>query len=97
MRRKIRILLVEDEEAIRAGLRDVLVFHGYDVDSAADGNAGLDKALSGGFDLILLDIMLPGVAVLAGRPRRICARGKDGAAGTGPGSFRPLEPGDWCA
>mgnify|MGYP000166842850 CR=1 FL=1 len=61
MQRKIRILIVEDEEAIRAGLRDVLVFHAYDVDCAADGNAGLDKALSGDFDLILLDIMLPGI------------------------------------
>jgi len=61
MQRKLRILIVEDEEAIRTGLRDVLVFHGYEVDCAADGNEGLDKALSGGFDLILLDIMLPGM------------------------------------
>ena len=61
MQRKIRILIVEDEEAIRTGLSDVLVFHGYAVDCAADGNEGLDKALSGGFDLILLDIMLPGI------------------------------------
>ena len=61
MQRRIRILICEDEEAIRAGLRDVLVFHGYDVDCAADGNTGLDKALGGGFDLILLDIMLPGM------------------------------------
>jgi len=61
MQRKLRILIVEDEEAIRTGLGDVLVFHGYEVDCAADGNEGLDKALSGGFDLILLDIMLPGM------------------------------------
>jgi len=61
MQRKIRILIVEDEEAIRSGLSDVLVFHGYEVDCAADGNEGLDKALSGSFDLILLDIMLPGM------------------------------------
>jgi len=61
MQRKIRILIVEDEEAIRTGLMDVLVFHGYEVDYAADGNDGLRKALSGGFDLILLDVMLPGV------------------------------------
>jgi two-component system response regulator RegX3 len=61
MQRKIRILIVEDEEAIRTGLMDVLVFHGYEVDCAADGNAGLDKALGGSFDLILLDIMLPGM------------------------------------
>jgi DNA-binding response OmpR family regulator len=52
---------VEDEEAIRTGLIDVLVFHGYEVDSAATGPDGLDKALTGKFDLVLLDIMLPGM------------------------------------
>jgi two-component system response regulator RegX3 len=52
---------VEDEEAIRTGLIDVLVFHGYDADSAATGPDGLEKALTGKFDLILLDIMLPGM------------------------------------
>jgi len=57
----MRILVVEDEEAIRTGLIDVLVFHGYDVDSAATGPNGLEKALTGKFDLILLDIMLPGM------------------------------------
>jgi len=61
MNRQIRILVVEDEEAIRTGLIDVLVFHGYEADSAATGPAGLDKALTGKFDLILLDIMLPGM------------------------------------
>ena len=61
MQRKIRLLIVEDEEAIRAGLIDVFVYHGYDVDFAADGPVGLDKALSGRFDLILLDVMLPGM------------------------------------
>ncbi len=61
MTRKLSILVVEDETAIRDGLIDVLVYHGYDVDSAATGPAGLEKALSGRFDLILLDIMLPGL------------------------------------
>jgi len=61
MDKPLRILIVEDEEAIRTGLADVLVFHGYDVDSAAEGLVGLDKALTGRFDLILLDIMLPGM------------------------------------
>ena len=61
MNRQIRILVVEDEEAIRTGLIDVLVFHGYETDSAATGPEGLDKALTGTFDLILLDIMLPGM------------------------------------
>ncbi len=61
MNRKLRILIVEDEEAIRTGLMDVFVFHGYEVDYAADGREGLEKALSGSFDLILLDVMLPGM------------------------------------
>jgi two-component system alkaline phosphatase synthesis response regulator PhoP len=61
MTRKARILVVEDEAAIRHGLLDVLVFHGYDVDAASDGPGGLEKALSGKFDLILLDVMLPGL------------------------------------
>jgi len=61
MNRQIRILIVEDEEAIREGLIDVLVFHGYTVDSAANGPDGLEKAQSGKFDLVLLDIMLPGM------------------------------------
>ena len=60
-KRSINILIVEDEEAIRSGLIDVFVFHGYEVDSAATGPEGLEKALTGKFDLILLDIMLPGM------------------------------------
>ncbi len=61
MGRQISILVIEDEEAIREGLIDVLVFHKYGVDSAATGPEGLEKALTGKFDLILLDIMLPGM------------------------------------
>jgi len=54
-----KLLIVEDEVAIRTGLTDVFVFHGYDVDAADDGKEGLSKALSGRFDMILLDVMLP--------------------------------------
>lgn len=61
MTRPIRVLVVEDEAAIREGLIDVLVFHGYEVDSAAEGPEGLEKALTGRYDLVLLDIMLPGI------------------------------------
>jgi DNA-binding response OmpR family regulator len=59
MQRKLRILIVEDEVAIREGLIDVFVYHGYNVDFSADGAEGLEKALTGQFDLILLDVMLP--------------------------------------
>ena len=61
MNKKIKLLIVEDEEAIRSGLMDLFVYHGYAVDYADDGHAGLEKSLSGAFDLILLDVMLPGV------------------------------------
>ena len=58
---KAKILIVEDEIAIRTGLVDILVFHGYEVDFAEHGEAGLSKALTGLFDLVLLDVMLPGI------------------------------------
>jgi two-component system response regulator RegX3 len=56
------ILIIEDEAAIRTGLTDALVYHGYRVDGVGDGTQGLGKALSGKFDLILLDLMLPGTS-----------------------------------
>lgn len=58
---KLRLLIVEDEQAIRSGLVDLFVFHGYAVEAAGDGREGLRLALSGCYDLILLDVMLPGV------------------------------------
>jgi two-component system response regulator RegX3 len=61
MTQKARILIVEDETAIRTGLVDIFVYHGYEVDFAEHGEEGLSKALSGLFDLILLDVMLPGI------------------------------------
>ena len=57
---KPRILVVEDEAAIRDGLVDVLVYHGFAVDAVGDGRDGLQKALSGQYELLLLDVMLPG-------------------------------------
>jgi len=59
LQQKIRLLIVEDEQAIRNGLIDVFVYHGYEVTAHADGQEGLDAALDGDFDLILLDVMLP--------------------------------------
>jgi len=61
MQKKTKILIVEDEIAIREGLIDVFIYHGYDVDFSGDGTQGLQKALTGSFDLILLDVMLPGI------------------------------------
>ena len=59
MQRKPKILIVEDEPAIRTGLVDVFVYHGHAVEWADDGERGLALALSGAFDLVLLDVMLP--------------------------------------
>ena len=57
--RKGRLLLVEDEEGLVMTLGDRLRSEGYEFDSASDGSTGLAKALEGGWDLILLDVMLP--------------------------------------
>jgi DNA-binding response OmpR family regulator len=54
-----RLLLVEDEPALARGLSDTLRAQGFDVQVAADGQRGLDMAVSLRPDLILLDIMLP--------------------------------------
>jgi two-component system response regulator RegX3 len=54
-----RVLVIEDEEPIRVGLCDVLVFHGLLPSSASDGAEGLQKALEGSFDLLMVDVMLP--------------------------------------
>ena len=55
-----KVLLVEDEEAIRLFIGDSLRNEGYSVDYASDGNEGLTKATSLPVDVIILDVMLPG-------------------------------------
>lgn len=57
-----KILLVEDEEKLARVVELELRYEGYEVEKAFDGRAGLDKALSGEFDLVLLDIMLPALS-----------------------------------
>jgi DNA-binding response OmpR family regulator len=56
---KTRILIVEDEPAMVAGLRDNFEYEGYDVISAADGAEGLERALADNPDLVVLDVMMP--------------------------------------
>ena len=58
--KKRRILIVEDEPGIALGLEDDLKMEGYEVEVLADGNAACRRALEYTFDLILLDVMLPG-------------------------------------
>jgi DNA-binding response OmpR family regulator len=57
-----KILIVEDELSMIKGLKDNLEFEGYEVDTAMEGRSGLQKILQSGYDLILLDIMLPEVS-----------------------------------
>ena len=56
-----KILIVEDEVAIADLERDYLELSGFDVEVANDGEAGLAEALRGDYNLVILDLMLPGV------------------------------------
>ena len=63
----MRLLIVEDEQGMAEGLRALLEKQGYVTDLAFDGDSGLDNGLTGLYDLIILDIMLPkrdGLSVL---------------------------------
>ena len=57
-----RILIVEDEEKLARFIELELLHEGYAVEKAADGRDGLEKAQAGGVDLVLLDVMLPGMS-----------------------------------
>lgn len=54
-----RILIVEDEAAMLSGLKDNLEIEGYEVDTADNGQTGLEKIQQNPYDLVLLDVMLP--------------------------------------
>jgi DNA-binding response OmpR family regulator len=58
----VKILIIEDEPSMLSGLHDNLEFEGYNVDSANRGDEGCVKILKGNYDLILLDVMLPGMS-----------------------------------
>ena len=57
----MRILVVEDEKRLAQNLQELLRREGYTVDVSNDGVSGLDNALSGIYDLLVLDVMLPGL------------------------------------
>jgi two-component system alkaline phosphatase synthesis response regulator PhoP len=71
-----RILLVEDEPGLVLTLSDLLAAEGYEVESATDGPTGLARAANGQFDLVILDVMLPGKNGLE-VCRELRQRGKD--------------------
>ncbi|MBP3575839.1 MAG: sigma-54-dependent Fis family transcriptional regulator [Paludibacteraceae bacterium] len=54
-----KILIIDDERAIRNTLKEILEFEGYTVEVAENGRAGLDRALTGAYDLIFTDIKMP--------------------------------------
>ena len=69
-----RVLVVEDEDPIREGLSDLFEQSGFDVDASADGHDALRRLELGRYDVVLLDLMIPGVAGLEVL-RRTRARG----------------------
>ncbi len=64
MKNSYTILTVEDDQAIRRGIVDALTFKGYGTLEAADGRTGLTLATTAEYDLLLLDLALPGVTGL---------------------------------
>ena len=54
-----KILIIDDEKAIRSALKDILIYEKFEVDEAGDGIEGLKKAEAGKYDLILCDIKMP--------------------------------------
>jgi DNA-binding response OmpR family regulator len=54
-----KILVVDDEQNMRTGLKDNLEFEGYEVDTANDGEQGLKKIIDNSYNLIILDVMMP--------------------------------------
>lgn len=62
-----KILIIDDEQAIAASLREILEYEGYEVKLAEDGAKGLEMAISGAFDIIFCDVKMPkmdGIEVL---------------------------------
>ena len=54
-----KILIIDDERAIRNTLKEILEFEGYEIDLAENGRVGVEKAKGGGYDLIYSDVKMP--------------------------------------
>ena len=61
MAKKLKILVVDDEEPLRILIKDELIVHNFAVDDAEDGHAALEKLKKERFDLVILDIRMPGI------------------------------------
>ena len=60
----MKLLYAEDEPAMSEAVVDILTYHKYIVDPVYDGQVALDYALSGQYDGIILDVMMPGLSGL---------------------------------
>ena len=65
----LRILVVEDEKRLADTLCELLTYHSYLVDAAYNGETGLDNALTGIYDAVILDVMMPKKKRLSGGKR----------------------------
>src|SRR2546429_9095106 len=93
-----RVVVVEDDPRLASTLDRVLAAEGHDVEVAADGNDALHRARERPFDLVVLDIMLPGLDGISvcrrlrstGSVAALLPTAPGGAQGRGPGLyFRP--------
>lgn len=73
----MRILLIEDDDAIRSVLERGLRAEGFDIDSCLDGTKGLWKAIDGGYQAIILDLLLPGT-----NGYQVCSRLREAGVST---------------
>jgi DNA-binding response OmpR family regulator len=85
----VRVLLVEDEASVVIGVRRALTAEGYDVDAAVDGVRGLELALTGTYDVIILDVLLPGM-----NGYRVCQRAREHGLKT-PIVMLSAKSGEW--
>ena len=85
-----RIFIVEDEESIADLEKDYLELSGFDVEVANDGRTGLSRAMNEDYDLIILDLMLPGVDGF-----EICRQVRD-SKNTPPRRMILIKSGGWA-
>lgn len=58
---KKRILVVDDDEMVRLALEELLVPEGYEIHAVSSGKEAIEKVAEGGYDLLMLDIIMPGM------------------------------------
>lgn len=56
-----KVLIIDDEEAVRSLLTEVFVLNGIDTDAAVNGSDGLEKFHAGEFDIVITDLVMPGI------------------------------------